>query len=238
MYCNVVDFMEENNIVYCKQFRFRKRHSTIDAVQTLVSEILSSFQENLSVVSIFIDLRKAFNTVSHNLILSKLECLGIRDMPLNWFRSYLANRKQYTCVNGVDSDMKILDCGVPQGSLLRVLLFQLQINDMNTCIKFCNSILYADDTTIFVVGRNLRFIKSKLQSDVNSLSEWLCLNRLKLNVKKTKLLHFHKEGLQPKIVITIDGEEIESVTNFKFLGINVDKELRFEKHVNLCYLKK
>ena len=158
MCMTLVNFLDENNVIFMKQFGFRRNHSTINAVQLLVSDILSSFEEHLSVACNFIDLRKAFDTVSHSIIIKKLECLGIRGVLLNWFKSYLTMRQQFTYVNNAISDIRYMECGIPQGSLLRVLMFQLQINDMPHCLRFSNSILYADDTTIYVVGRNVKFI--------------------------------------------------------------------------------
>ena len=162
VYQAVTKFMDVNGILYMKQFGFRRHHSTINAIQLLVSEVLNAFKENLFLASVFIDLKKAFDSVSHDLILAKLECLGVRGVILNWFKSYLAERKQFTSIGNMQSDTNVMECGVPQGSLLGGLLFQLQINDMSTSLRFCNCILYADDTTVYVIGRNLRFVRMKL----------------------------------------------------------------------------
>ena len=194
-------------MIFKRQFRFRKNHSTVNAMQLLIADILDSFQENFSIACIFMDLRKAFDMVSHHLILSKLEKMGIQGTLLKWFSSYLDSRLQYTHVNGIDSDLESLPCGVPQGSLLSVLLFQLHINDMHSCLKHCNSILYPDDTTIYVAGRNLHFVKCKLQADMNSVSSWLRSNLLILNVKKIKLIYFNRDYLNPNISISIDGKK-------------------------------
>ena len=202
-----------------------------------MSDILRSFEDQQFVASVFIDLKKAFDSVSHEIILKKLECLGIRGQLYNWFNSYLTNRYQFTEVNGETSSKGKICCGVPQGSLIGVLLFKIQINDMHQCLKFCNSILYADDTTIYVIGRNVKFLRAKLQSDMQSLSIWLSSNQLKLNVKKTKLLLFHKDGLSPLINIEIDSEVIECVDTFKFLGIFLDQTLSFDWHINQMYAR-
>ena len=182
------------------------------------------------VLSIFIDLKKAFDTVSHKVILNKLELLGIRDVELKWFENYLTNRQQVVHLNGHTSPPKSLHIGVQQGSLLGVILFQLLINDLPTVLKFSTSILYADDTTLFIIGRSLCFLKIKMQSDLNHLDGWLVANNLKLNVSKTKYMLLNKEGLFPDIDLFIEEQKLEGVNCFKFLGIQIDHDLSFKQH--------
>ena len=119
---------------------------------------------------------------------------------------------------------------MPQGALLGVLLFVIQINDLHKCLKFSNSILYADDTTIYVIGRNLRFMKIKLQKDLISLESWLLSNRLSLNVKKTKIMYFHRGLHHDNIDIQMNNVTLEVVDEFKLLGLTIDHKLKFEKH--------
>ena len=182
------------------------------------------------VVAIFIDLRKAFDTVSHKTILDKLDYLGIRGTELNWFNLYLNKRSQYVEIGRSHSERIPLSVGVTQGSLLPVLLFQLIINDLFKSVRYSTSILYADDTTLLLSDSSLRFIKCKIQADMNSLSHWLKSNKLKLNVSKTKCMLFHKEGLSPKVEIFVDNQCIEMVQQFKFLGLTIDHTLMFVQH--------
>ena len=154
VYIRFVRHLDSENILYMRQYGFRKGHSTSDAVFNLMGEILSAFNKGHMLLSIFIDLKKAFDTVSHELILSKLEMLGVHDLELQWFTSYLTNQSQFTMMNGVESNMKKANTGVPQGSLLGVVLFQVIINDMYKCLRYSTCILYADDTTIYVIGRS------------------------------------------------------------------------------------
>ena len=237
IYYRVVDHMETNNILYPKQFGFRRKHSMTDAISIFLSDLLKGGDEQMNVISIFIDLKKAFDTVNHTLILDKLIQLGIEDTNLNWFKSYLTNRIQCTQIGDCISETAVLGTGVPQGSLLGVLLFQIFINDMPKALKFCSGILYADDTTIYILGRNVRFMQRKLQSDINQVSMWLKENSLKLNVAKTKLVFFNNKGLTPYIDIEIDGELIENVKELKFLGITLDCELTFTPHYQNVYKK-
>ena len=133
--------------------------------------------------------------------------------------------------------MLAIDTGVLQGCLLGVLLFQVVINDLPNCLKFSTCILYADDTTIFVIGRSLKFMKMKLQSELRSLLSWLSANHLKLNASKMKVMLFNKAGLTPNLVLTVEGMDIEMVSSFKFLGVILDVNLGFEQHYKILYKK-
>ena len=174
------------------------------------------------ILSIFIDLRNAFDTVSHSLILKKLNLLGVSDIEQDWYQSYLRGRRQSVQMNNRCSEHWDVSVGIPQGSLLRVLLFQVLINDLPKCLKFCSAVLYAYDMTIYVIGKNLKFLKQKIQSDMNALTVWLRINHLKLNIKKTKAMLLNREGLCPDICLLADGEKIEQVSSLKFLGIVLD----------------
>ena len=196
----------------------------------LIGDTLKAIDDKMMLLSIFVDLCKAFDTIPHSTILSKLDKLGVKNTELQWFRSYMCNRQQYVNIGSHSLTKKDVTVGVQQGSLLGVLLFQILINDLPSSLKFSTSILYADDTTLYVYGRTLRFLWLKMQGDVNCLSTWLNANCLSLNVKKTKLLLFNSEGLNPKVDIYFEGAVIENVNVFKFLGIHVDSKLGFSQH--------
>ena len=189
------------------------------------------------VMSVFVDLRKAFDTMPHWLITKKLEALGARDLELNWFKNYIAGRRQFLKLGNQSSECKSTSIGVQQGSLLGVLLFQLMINNLPQCLKFSGSILYAEDTTTYIYDKSLCFLRMKMQADLNHLSQWLYANDLKLNVGKTKVMLFNKEGLSPNCDLTIDGQLIETVKEFKFLGMYLDITLDFDIHYCSLYKK-
>ena len=230
VYLQTVEFLNDNNILYSKQYGFRRKHSTIDAIMDLVSEALCAFESNLMMLGTFIDLRKAFDTVSHSNLLAKLSKIGINNTELLWFEGYLSRRKQSVKIDTCISKERLLEVGVPQGSLLGVLLFQLYVNDMFNCLKFTSCILYADDTTIYVIGKSLKFLQLKMNADLMNLSQWLVANRLKLNVSKTKCMVLNKEGLFPEANIYFGGQKLDTVTTFKFLSINLDNDLSFKSH--------
>ena len=146
----------------------------------------------------------------------------------------MENRTQYVVCNGHTSHKSGVRCGVPQGSLLGVLLFQVHINDLKSSLKFSDAILYADDTTVFLIGRNLRALKAKVQSDLNALSRWLSTNMLKLNVMKTKSILFCRTD-SPTVSLYVAGEAIQSVKCFIFLGFFLDQNLTFEHHAYHLY---
>ena len=166
----MTNYLNENEILYQRQYGFCKGHSTTDAVTNLVLEILHGFEENQMILAVFIDLKKAFDSVSHSRIVLKLGQLGEKDTELEWFQNYLNERHQVVQINRTVSSAQKLTVGIPQGSLLGVLLFQLIINDIFTCLRYCVSILYADDTTLLLSGKSLKFLRSKLQYDLDHQS--------------------------------------------------------------------
>ena len=134
--------------------------------------------------AVFIDLSKAFDTVDHARLLSKLSIYGIKDREMSWFSSYLFNRKQYVAIDGQSSEMQPISCGVPQGSILGPLMFILLINDIESILKLCNIILYADDTVLFYAGKTSTEIENILGSELEQIARWLNENNLVRNLKK------------------------------------------------------
>ena len=162
------------------------------------------------------DLKKAFDTVDHTIMLRKLERIGVRGLALNWFSSYLLGRFQQVKYENYLSDKSAVTTGVPQGSILGVLLFQLHIDSIKQSLLHCNGILYADDTVLYVFGRNVKVMQAKLQKDLNVLSVWLNANMLMLNVSKTKCILFSRVPcINTTVKLCVNEEYIEVVTNFK-----------------------
>ena len=130
MYNRLYEYLNQNNILYNKQFMFRGGHSTDHPLIDLVDNIYNLFNENKYTLRVFIDLSKAFDTVDHKILLKKLELYGVKGNVLNWFKSYLSNRKQYIEIEGQKTDCLNITCGVPQGSILGPLLFLIYLNDL------------------------------------------------------------------------------------------------------------
>ena len=182
----------------------------------------------------FIDLKKAFDTVNHNILVTKLEHYGIRDSSLEWFKSYLTNRQQFVSFIGHLSDKKIITCGVPQGSVLGPLLFLLYINDLPNISNKLKFYLFADDTNIYYESSNLAEIEKVMNEELNKLYQWLCANKLSLNVSKTNFVIFHSymKPINKVITIKINRKAISEEKYVKYLGILIDSTLSWKYHIN------
>ena len=166
MHQRLYNFLEENNILYNKQFGFRKNNSTIEALIKITEKIRESIDKGKFGCGIIIDLREAFDTVNHEILLFKMEHYGIRGSTLKWFKSYLSERKQYVYINGECSELKQITCGVPQGSVLGPLLFLIYINDLPNISKKIDLYLFADDTNIYYEDESLVNVEIKVNMEV------------------------------------------------------------------------
>ena len=162
----VIDFFENNNMLYKYQFGFRKNHSSSHAIITLVERVSKALDTGKYVVGVFLDLKRAFDTVDHSILLNKLYLYGIRGNIYNWFKSYLTNRCQYVEYNNVKSKTEIITHGVPQGSILGPLLFIIYMNDFSRSSELLFSILFADDTSVFIEGTCLNDISEILNTEL------------------------------------------------------------------------
>ena len=151
----LMSYFTNNNMISSKQYGFRPGFTTSHCLIDLIEEITSSLDKGLYVVSSFLDLSKAFDTVNHQILLNKLKYYGLQQSEYNWFQSYLSNRKQQVHANGVASDTRFISTGVPQGSILGPLLFTIFINDLPKSSTFFSTRLYADDTSLTASGSDL-----------------------------------------------------------------------------------
>ena len=184
MYTRLLDFFEKFKIIHDNQFGFRKGRSTHMALMILMDKIAKSLENGELVIGVFLDFSKAFDTVNHDVLLQKLQHYGIRGSALKWFQSYLSDRCQYVTYNGQESSKKAINCGVPQGSILGPLLFIIYINDLSNVCNHMMSLLFADDTNLFVSGKDVIKLQQEVEMDLNKISEWLKINKLSLNIKK------------------------------------------------------
>ena len=184
---------------------------------------------------VFIDLKKAFDTIDHEIIVRKMSYFGADHNTLKWFQSYLGNRSQMCNVNGNLSTARTITCGVPQGSILGPLLFLTYINDLPNCLQNASSRMFADDTNISLTAKTLTELKLEINPELSNLNRWLKANKLSLNVAKTELMIIGSrqrlDTQSDKIDIEIDGEKIKRVDHTKSLGLVIDDRLSWSKHV-------
>ena len=209
--------------------------TTVDCLVDLIDEITKALDEENYAISIFLDLSKAFDTVNHSILLSKLDVYGIRDIENQWFRSYLNKRKQKVFVNGVESDFLEVNSGVPQGSILGPVLFLVYINDIVNATNYFSIRLFADDTSLTVAGKDLDLLLQRINSELPAIYKWLCSNRLTLNLSKTKYLVFQprqkvNSNLHPPPKIA--DQYLEQSYNVKYLGLVIDCFLSWHDHID------
>ena len=237
MHQRMYKFLETYEILFCMQFGFRTGHSTDHALISLTETIKSSLDKGRVGCGIFIDLQKAFDTVNHDILLKKLEHYGIRGIALNWFKSYLKNRKQYVSLNGHSSSFREISCGVPQGSVLGPLLFLIYINDLTNSSKFFSFFLFADDTNIYCESDDPALLTRKVNRELKKVKLWLDSNKLALNISKTNYVLFHspRKELANDLNIKIGKQNIQKTKYVKFLGVLMDEHLTWKYHTSeLC----
>lgn len=231
-------FISEGEILIREQSAFRKNHGCESAIQYTIEEWKNSIDENLCTAVVFLDLKRAFETISRERLLDKLCKCGIGGRVYKWFKNYLTDRKQIVKIGDTYSDEKDINYGVPQGSVLGPLLFVLYMNDIGDVIKYCRFHLFADDMLLFIVGKDKCEMERRINEDLQHIWGWLNTNKLKINVKKTKAMVIGTRSCLRSMIgnnglnIEIEGQQIEIVERFKYLGVIIDPELKFNQHVD------
>ena len=227
--------LNRHNILTDFQNGFRKNHSTIDTFFKYTTDLQLNKNNNLHTIALYIDFKKAFDTVNHKLLIDKLKDMKIENKVLKWIKSYLTNRSQSTRIGSITSTSKNVCTGVPQGSILGPLFFLGYINDITQICSNTNILLYADDTVLYkAISDNERFFDMhNFQQDVNRLVVWCQRNRLSINVKKTKLVFY--PASQNAIndvnnVINMQETAVDYVSSYLYLGVDIDNMLTFKKH--------
>ena len=234
VYNQLYYFLEKYNLLHCNQFGFRKNRSTIDAVMDQLDFVYNNLDQGNAVISIFMDFSKAFDCLDHVLLLKKLFHYGVRGITNLWFKSYLSNRSQFVFVNDINSSTLPISHGVPQGSILGPLLFLLFINDFPNSNPFFKFSLFADDSTLtckFANG-NESIMKSKLENELIPVYHWLKMNKIKINLNKSKFMAFSYGKTYCLNELKMGNGLITATDNTKFLGIILDKNLNFKAHTS------
>jgi hypothetical protein len=255
IYSRLYDYLISNNILYDKQFGFRKNHSTSHAVNYSVDYIMSCKEKREHVVAIFIDLSKAFDTIDHSKLLQKLENYGIRGTTLELIRSYLKERSQVIKFHDHISDKCPIKFGVPQGSVLGPLLFLIYINDIVNATNLGHFVIFADDTNIFIVSHSKKDVYYKANLVLQHISMYMKSNLLHINKKKCCYIYFeprvnnldrqscmrttpYEVQRENEILnLYINDVKIKRVLSAPFLGVTIDEDLSWDYHIGEVHKK-
>ena len=234
MHTRLYDFIENSGKFYDKQFGFRKKYSTNHALLSIVEGIREKLDNKTFVCGVFIDLEKAFDTVNHQILIQKLEHYGIRGIANQWFSSYLSSRRQKVRLEDTYSQYLNVSCGVPQGSILGSLIFLIYINDMRNAVKHSVVYHFADDTNLLCSDKDPSQLRLKMNDDLKKIFEWLCSNRLSLNVSKTEFIIFNpaKKNLRERITLKLNGTTLYESSKIRYLGLIMDDRLTWKYHIS------
>ena len=203
-----------------------------------MDRVTEALDNNQCVISLFLDLSKAFDTVNHSILLNKLYRYGVRGIALDFISSYLQNRSQCVEIDGVTSSSLAVTCGVPQGSTLGPVLFLLYINDLHLCTELLQILLFADDTTLICSSNDLVSLVNTVNSELSHLQTWFNLNKLSLNPSKSCYIIFHNQKIVPTHPDIIIGNQIiKKVQSCKFLGVEIDSTLKWLNHIRFLEKK-
>ena len=243
MYSRVYDFLISSNQLYESQYGFRKNHACEHAIGEFIREVVKNSQLGKITVGIFLDLSKVFDTLEHSVVYKKLERYGIRGKALDWFKSYLSNRKLRTkcrtASSSTETRSKLFDVavGTPQGSCLGPLIFLIFCNDLRLHLTHLQCIQFADDTTLFTSHKSKCYLEYCVTTDLERLHDWFKANKLTLNLNKSVMLVFGGNSQTHLNKIKIGGSEITIEKVTKFLGVWIDSELNWNEHISRLILK-
>ena len=237
VHTRLTSYLEENNLLNTKQNGFRKNRSTISTVADFTDDVLKGLNEKMFTTACFIDLRKAFDTVSHSILKKKILKFGINQNIIKWINDYLTNRQQRCIVNSVTSDYLDITCGVPQGSIMGPLLFLIYLNDITNNLHNSTVRLYADDTVIYTTNNSEDVAHNIISNELDIVTRWCDMNQLTMNLSKTKVMLFGTRNMLKGAhhnAFMINNTPLHYVQIFTYLGIKLDSKLNFEAHANEC----
>ena len=232
VYDQLVSYLEKQCLLYNFQFGFRKRYSTEYAILETVEKLKSAVDDQKVTCGIFLDFSEVLDTINYHILLEKLYKYGVRGLPHAWFSGYIANRKQYVKIGNVESSLKTITCGVPQGSTLGPLLFLLYINDFPRSSKKLTFRIFADDTNMFYSTRDPEQLQSIINEELGKVLNFCAANMLPINFK-TNYIIITSPKEKTNIGITVCN--IEQKSQIKYLGVVIDEHLKWDaqlQHIN------
>ena len=235
VYKRLSSFIKKFNILNNNQFGFQKGKSTSDAILEFLDHAYDSLNDSSFLLTIYLDFSKAFDTISFDILLEKLGHYGFRNEIKCWVQSYLQGRHQFVSIGNSNSGMLETKMGVPQGSTLGPLLFLIYISDMRNALSNMKIIHFADDSTLYLdYNKNIN-CSYLVNYDLETLNSWLSINKLYLNINKTKYMIINNRGRPPDLELRIGETLLERTEVHKFLGVHLDHQLTFSVHANkLC----
>ena len=231
VHSQITKYIEENNLYSAHQGGFRKGRSIIDTIADFTDEVLLDINEGLSTVALFVDMRKAFDTVDHSILLQKISRLGLHPETTAWLAHYLSERVQKTYANGQLSSAANITCGVPQGSILGPMLYLIYVNDVSSILKHCSMKLYADDTVIYASADSPYDALKLVQNELDEFTVWCHENKLSINTGKTKAMLFGSRNIVKNTQLPnllLNKDRVHFVDEFTYLGAHLDSLLDFE----------
>ena len=231
IHSRLTNFFIKNQIIDTNQYGFQKGISTEMAISKVFEELALRMDKKLTTCAIFLDIRKAFDSVNHEILIEKLGRYGIRGTPLKLLVSFLQNRYQSVFINGTKSEAKQIKCGVPQGSVLGPLLFLCFINDLPKVSSFFNTSLFADDACLISSSTSTTQLQDIVNNELIKISNWMATNKLCLNYEKTVFLTLTNQKSPCKLNVNINNNIITEVNHVKYLGVIFDKKLTWGPHI-------
>ena len=231
IHTRLMDFLTENSIINQSQFGFQKGLSTYMPILLLQENITKAFEKGNATCGIYLDLKKAFDTVDIKILVDKIEKYGIKNSALKILRSYLSERKQCVKINERISGLLNTNIGVPQGSILGPLLFIIYINDLPNVLSNGTCLLYADDTAIFFEGDDEEQLQKSVNEEMLKINNWMQINKLSLNMNKTVGQLYSNNSKVKDITVTMNNIKIKFVETVKYLGIFIDSKLTWCDHI-------
>ena len=234
----IYEYLSTFNLLHVEQSGFRQFHSCQTALTKLIDTWLKEMDEGNVIGVSFLDFRKAFDLVNHNILIDKLKYYNFNNSAIEWISSYLSNRHQSVHIGNARSSRRTITCGVPQGSVLGPLLFLIYINDLPLHVQHSKLSLFADDATLHKSATSMESINLHISSDVDNVNSWCRENAMIINEAKSKCMMIgtsqRLSKLQSRTLnVNVNDQTLDNVDNEKLLGVHLDSHLQFNKHVDV-----